>query len=340
MTGAPTTSPAPDVAACLGAHHGTMTSGDLRQLGIGVRGTARLVKAGVLARVGHGAYVDGELLRRADSTEAHALRAAAVARTWPEGTALSHDSAAVLHGLPLLRPPATVRGTRTGGGTSRVSASSTIHRGTTLLPVETRRCVPVVAAAEAVFGVAALHGVEAGVIALDAALHRWQLLNSDRPGDAWPSGRVPRGGGVRPPGLVLPQELEAVLAARAHHPAHAVVSAVRDLADGRCESVGESRTRLVLGRLGYRVRSQVEIHDAVGRQVARVDFALEDAPVVVEFDGLGKYTEHGQTIAGDKARDQVLQRCGYEPVHLLWRHLDKPEAVRSMVEHALRMSRR
>lgn len=365
-----------DLAALAAIHRATLTSADLRTAGVGRRELERWVTAGALCRVGRGAYVDGAALRGASPEQAHVLTATAVSRTWPQGLALSHDSAALLHGLPLLTAPDTVRGIATGGPPpsapgsasappppraadpappgsaavpppapsssaapqrrdprprketrTRKNASATIHRGESVLPTQSIAGCTVVAAAEAVFGVAALHGVEAGLVTLDAALHRTVE-------------HVPEYGAPRPPGTVYLDELATLDRALLNHSGHARFRQVRLLADPRCESPGESRTRWLLMNLGYRVRSQVEVRDSAGRLAGRVDFALEDEPVAVEFDGTGKYTQYGHTVARDKARDQAMQRCGYEPVHLLWAHLRQPETVRAMVEHARERVRR
>ncbi len=64
--------------------------------------------------------------------------------------------------------------------------------------------------------------------------------------------------------------------------------------DGRSESVGESRLRVLLADLGLpQPALQVEIRDAVGILVARVDFLLEQWGVVIEFDGALKYAGSG-----------------------------------------------
>lgn len=328
MTGLP-----PDLAAVAAAHHGTLVSSDLHRLAVTTKTLRRLVDRGVLVRAARGAYVDAEAVRAASPEEKHRLRVIAVARSWPVGRAVSHDSAAVLHGLPLLQVPRLVHGTRVAAADGSpvsdkavANAVSVLHGGQAVLPTETIAECTVVAAAEAAFGVAAQRGVEAGLVTLDGALHR---TAEHTPGQ-----------GGRRPGLVYPDELAVLRHELRHHPGQARFRQVCALADPLCESPGESRTRWVLVTLGYRVRSQVEIRDAAGRLAGRVDFVLEEDKVAIEFDGMGKYEEHGQTIAGDKERDQALQRCGYEPVHLLWRHLHRPEAVRAMVEHARQRVRR
>src|SRR5690349_6490672 len=55
----------------------------------------RLVAAGVLHRVRHGAYVDGELWRGLSAADRHRVRARAVLRTSHPLTALTHVSAAI-----------------------------------------------------------------------------------------------------------------------------------------------------------------------------------------------------------------------------------------------------
>ncbi|WP_462418423.1 DUF559 domain-containing protein [Kytococcus sp. Marseille-QA3725] len=316
----------PEVLTLLDAHHGTLTAADLRSLGMRRDMRDRLLALGVITRVARAAFVDGRRLRDAGPEEAHALRTVAVARTWPTGTAVSHDSAVVLHGLPVLEVPTRIRGTRMVPGPHRVSSYASIHAGGSALPTEQLRGCAVVSAADAAFGVASLHGIDAAVVVLDAALHRRRVV-------------VPLPG-EEPTGCATEADLAAVVEKRRHHAGAARFRAAIELVDPSCESVGETRTRLLLRRLGYRVRSQVEIHDAVGRSLGRADFVVEGEPVVIEFDGEVKYTRYGQTAAGDKRRDVAMQQAGFEVVRLQWRHLGQAEAVRTMVEHARARARR
>lgn len=82
--------------------------------------------------------------------------------------------------------------------------------------------------------------------------------------------------------------LEALLSECAGLPGTPTVRAAAPPVDANAESAGESRARLVLQLLGYRLRSQVAITDGT-RQVAGVDFLLEGIPVVIEFDGDIRY---------------------------------------------------
>lgn len=61
-------------------------------------------------------------------------------------------------------------------------------------------------------------------------------------------------------------------------------------ADPACESVGETRTRVLLVDLGLDVRSQVRIVDDDGQVVARVDF-------LVAGDGAETVVRRGSTRA-------------------------------------------
>ena len=88
-------------------------------------------------------------------------------------------------------------------------------------------------------------------------------------------------------GLVTHDELMAEVALVSPHQGRGRALDAILAMDERAESVGESRTRLLLDDLGLSHDSQVVILDAHGRFVARVDFLVEG--VVLEFDGRLKY---------------------------------------------------
>jgi hypothetical protein len=75
-------------------------------------------------------------------------------------------------------------------------------------------------------------------------------------------------------------------------------------ADGRSESVGESRSRVILGRWRLPPSAlQFEIRDPDGRLIGRTDFAWEGHRLVGEFDGritYGRLLRPGED-AGDGA---------------------------------------
>ena len=106
------------------------------------------------------------------------------------------------------------------------------------------------------------------------------------------------------------------------------------LTDAASESVGETRTRLLLRDLGFRVTSQFKV--TRGRQViARSDFLVDDL-VIVEFDGLVKYAgaQGRDALAAEKARESDIVDLGYEVVRLIWSDLSRPESVAARIRTA------
>lgn len=116
--------------------------------------------------------------------------------------------------------------------------------------------------------------------------------------------------------------------------ADAALQRAIDLADGRTESPGETRSRLLLLGLGFTPIPQVEIRDVDGDFIGRVDFLLEGTRVIVEFDGMTKYGSHEDLVA-EKRRELRLQRAGYVVVRLVWADLAHPDRVRHLLNGAL-----
>jgi very-short-patch-repair endonuclease len=108
------------------------------------------------------------------------------------------------------------------------------------------------------------------------------------------------------------------------------------LVDGRSESVGETRLRVLLRVAGIRVEPQVTIRDIAGESVARVDFLVEGTRVVVEFDGKVKYSDGGaDALFAEKRREDRLRRMGYVVVRVTWSDLDYPERIVAWIRQAL-----
>ncbi len=103
--------------------------------------------------------------------------------------------------------------------------------------------------------------------------------------------------------------------------------------DGAAESVGETRTRLVLTDLGFGCRSQVRLDTDQGP--ARVDLLIDDL-VVVEFDGLIKYAgaDGRDALTREKLRESALVRLGYEVERIIWSDLNNPAALARRIHQA------
>ncbi|MDQ3053028.1 MAG: hypothetical protein M3R66_04145, partial [Actinomycetota bacterium] len=170
--------------------------------------------------------------------------------------------------------------------------------------------VPSVSPGLAVLGTAMLCGVEAGVVAADAALAA---------------------------GLVTDADLRECLQRFFRHPSIRDARLVVDLADGRSESPGESRARLVLRSLALgAVVPQVEIREDNGRLVARVDFLYEQQRTIVEFDGLVKYggADGHKALVAEKRREDRLRDLGFQVVRVTWAELDRPILLQHRIQAA------
>lgn len=288
---------------------GVFSWGDVQNCLLGEHDVRTAIGAREVVRVRRGAYVLDARWRGARPAEQLALRARAILLGRSRDLA-SHQSALALHGVATWGVPThvvdlmgEVRRTRTVSGVRTHPSHGEVE------PVDVGGCVAV-DIATAVVQMALRHGVEAGVVALDHALHerRCRLSAVRAAGEHLARGPLDRA------------RVEALLAR----------------ADAKCESVGESRTRLLLHDLGHDVRSQVSVSDHDGGFVGRVDFMVGGA-VVVEFDGMVKYegADGRAALAREKAREERLTALGFVVVRLVWADLDHPERVRSMIERAL-----
>jgi very-short-patch-repair endonuclease len=262
-------------------------------------------------RVRRGAFVLRSVYDDLDPAGQYRLRVLAVLRSRPDWDAASHHAALAVHGVPMF-----------GVSYDRIDIASVVTKVRGRAGVVTHpapRCaVTLVGGARALtlavalVQTAAASGVTAGVCSMDAALH-------DR--------------------LV---DLDSLAAALDHLPGQLQPRAAAALrcVDPDCESVGETRTRLLLTDLGFAVRSQVVIRDAQGF-VGRVDFLVEDV-VVVEFDGLVKYdgVEGKAALAAEKVRESRLVAAGYQVVRLMWSDVERPAYVAREMRAARDRARR
>ncbi len=291
---------------------GFVTSRQADDLGVDHHRLARFVRAGDLVRVRAGVYVDGEQHRTADPVARHLLELRAVLGSLGPGYAASHLSAVLAVGLPaLIRDLGPLDLVAVGSGTARRDGRLRVHPAVDAGLVVEQDGLAAVAPASAVLQTAALQGVRAGLVAADAALHR----------------------GLVPPGA-LGDALERTPLGRGRRAAEQVVR----LADGRSESPGETWARLLFFELGLTgLEPQVELCDADGRVVARVDFLDQRHGLVVEFDGAVKYAGGGTgqaALVAEKRREDAIRRLGYVVLRLVWSDLLDPARVYRLVREA------
>ena len=126
-------------------------------------------------------------------------------------------------------------------------------------------------------------------------------------------------------GLVTPAELRVRVDGLAGGPGGRRALRATELADGRAESPQESRTRVLLASAGLVLVPQFEVRDDGGRWVARVDLALPELRIAVEYDGVW----HGETgqFARDRQRLNRLTQAGWLVLHLTAADLRRPDEV-------------
>lgn len=299
--------------AFLDSHDAVLTTGEARTLGITDNGLFSLVRGATLRRAVRGAYVCARAYAGADAGGRHLLVLRAVLRSRPGELAASHLSAALALGMPVLDRDLTrihVAYRRTTKESCRFD-THTVHRTPPAGgEVREHEGLHVVTPALAVLGTATVAGPSSGLMAADFAL---------------------RGG------LTSKTELAEWLERMRHHPGLSSARLVVERSSPSAESAGESLSRLVLEDLGYRVIPQVTIVEEDGRFVARVDFLLPELGVVVEFDGLTKYSggDGATVLAAEKRREDSLRRLGYGVVRLVWADLFHPVRVRAAVQQAV-----
>lgn len=286
---------------------GVFCSGDAHGAGLDDQKVDRMVRAGEVERVRRGTFVLAEALRGVDAVAAYSLRVRAVLRARASEVAASHHAALAVHGLPLVS--ADLGGIDLVGDVRRrrAKAGVTVHPCGEVEVVRVGGLWPAVTVPVALAQLALDRRNETtAVVAADAALHR---------------------------GVVEPADLEEVAALVGGWRGRTVAE-VLGRSDPLCESVGESRTRLLLLGLGLPVRSQVPIVCLDGRRT-RVDFLVEG--VVVEFDGAVKYAgpDGREVFMDEKRREASLVASGYEVVRLTWADLEHPGRVLHLIRAAI-----
>ena len=277
---------------------------------------ARLVRRGELARLQRGTYLQGATALAGPARHA-AVVTATVAGLRVPGV-VSHVSAAVLHGLPIWNVPLgrvhlTRRPPASGSGSRRV------HQHVGRLPDDEVIALDGSAITDltrTAVDVARTLPFEQAVVIVDAAL-------------------ATRG--------TTSERLTECLARMGSVPGVRRAARVVAFADGRSESVGESRSRVVLKRLGLPAPDlQVKLRRADDSEVARCDFGWRDHRTVGEFDGRIKYgrllrpgQQAGDAVFQEKLREDDIRDHGWKVARWIWRELDTPLVIGDRLRRAL-----
>lgn len=330
----------------------------LRAAGFSDTELRKLLRTGELTSVRPGRYVRGR--PPDDAARRHLVAARAALDRLADGALCSHVTAAVVHGLPIWRLPlgrvhVTRPGRRSG---SRRNGQVHVHAApVSAADVDEVAGFPVTGVARTVVDLARTVPFEDAVVLVDAALRGGTSGGDDpavdrggpvRPRSARPdalalvgavgapAGRPdairdddvqPARGRPRPP--LDPAELATVLAGATGWPGAPGARRVIAVADGRSESVGESRSRIALRAAGLPdpvLQWRVVARDGTSM---RTDFAWPQQRTVGEFDGRVKYgrllrsgQDPGQIVFDEKRREDRLRELGLSVVRWTWADLD------------------
>lgn len=255
---------------------------------------------------GHEAWTEWERARWL-----HGRTAKAVYHRLGGRAVLSHQSALVLHGIEVSDLDLTqVHLTRRSGlGRSRGSVCQHAPRPPVPEPVEVEG-IQLTAGSRAVVETIRHTPYPIAVSVVDEALRK---------------------------GLATPPQLADVLGLFGGRSGIGTAIRAVQFGDGRAESVGESRLRVLLADLGLPTPVlQAEIRDGDGNLVGRVDFLLAEWSVIVEFDGALKYAgKSAWPLVEEKRREDRLRDLGYEVVRASWLDLTRPADLTRRIRAAM-----
>ena len=281
---------------------------------------ARRRRAGRLSRVRRGAYVAGPLPR--DLAVRYRRLIASTVAGLRRDAVVSHQSAALLHGLPLWRVPLDrVHVTRRPPASTDRSSVLHVHvsayRDDEVVVVDDLLVTDPVRTA---LDVARSAPFESAVVALDAGL-RTRLLS----------------------GALLAARLDEITGLRGSRAAARAVAA----SDKRSGSVGETRSRLLLQRLGLAPTGlQFPVPGPDGEPIGWTDFVWEGHRLLGEFDGRVKYgrllrpgQDPGDAVFDEKRREDAMRAEGFGMTRWTWSEID-PRVLGPRLRRALQRARR
>jgi Transcriptional regulator, AbiEi antitoxin len=303
--------------------HGLLRRADAVAAGYSDAELARMVRREQLSRVRRGVYRATTEPPAVDAAARHALLVRASIPELRSASVISHVSAAAMHGLPLwgvqldrvhvLRPPLS-----SGSSSKRLRLHLARLRNDDVTAVED---VPTTTVTRTVVDVARTTSFETAVVLADAAL-RLRLTSKER--------------------------LRECCAAMGPVPGSRAAARVISFADRLSESVGESRSRVLMSRSGLPAPDlQVRVLRTDRSVVGRCDFGWEKQRTIGEFDGLVKYgrllrpgQDAGEVLVQEKLREDELRDHRWEVARWIWADLGRPHVVQARIQRAFVRGRR
>jgi hypothetical protein len=294
-----------------------MTTAQLRASGKDPRQIRSMLDSGELVRLSVGIYATADLAELVPRLDIGALLLSAAAATTALGPSavVSHETAALLHGLSLLGPPPKVLTITRPPGVGSRSGKPGVRIHSAALPAEHvggRLAVPVTTVPRTVIDLARVLEIRAGVVVADSALQ--QKLTSKK-------------------------ELGAVIAACPRWRGLRTASQVVEFADGRAESPLESLARVAFHDCGLPPPELQVVVRAGDEFIGRVDFMWKQFRTVAEADGAAKYEDKSRA-SYEFRRDARLRDAGWEVVHFTWKDITSDaDAVASSIRRAFERAR-
>jgi hypothetical protein len=244
----------------------------------------RAARQGALVRLLPGILFDAAAWKNLWPEHRFAVRSLAATNRLPQGAVFSHLSAAVIGGWSIdgAYPP-LVECSRPGAPRRRSNATFTIHAAPDELDIdqhcESLYAAPVTTKPRTAVDLARALPFRHGVTILDQALHAG----------------VPEA------------ELLDLIDSAPRRPGSARARTALDFADAGADNVGESALRVTVHEAGLpRCVTQRRFHD--GGRTAYADLWFEEAGVVVEFDGHGKYQRIDQLNGRSTAEVLIAEK--------------------------------
>ncbi|QKE01301.1 type IV toxin-antitoxin system AbiEi family antitoxin domain-containing protein [Nocardioides marmotae] len=301
---------------------GFFTRAQARDAGYADRDVTRAVRQGLWRRIRRGYYTFGDLWRIADPVDQHRIRSRAVIDSLGDRVALSHVSGVIEHGVDVWGLDLSrVHVTRLDGGPGRIEGDVVHHEGFCgageVVERDGRRVLP---PERCVVEAGSRTDNERALVMMDSLLHR---------------------------GLVEHGELFAQFELMARWPFVQHLHLAVRMADGRAESVGESRGRYLFWSHGLPVpQLQYAVRDSKGAVVATSDWGWPEHGLLGEFDGQLKYgrllrpgQDAGSVVFAEKQREDLAREVsGMGMVRLVWSDYDRPALTVARVRRALRLS--
>lgn len=257
-----------------------------------------------------GAYVARQLFEAMTREQLYVALIHAVVRSLDKPAVVSHVSAAALYGLPAWGLDLSlVHVTRGDLHSPRIEGGVHHHAGELRTDdVEQVNGIWVTSPARTAIDTARVTAFEAAVVVTDAMLHQ---------------------------GLVESATSLDRLDSMRDWPGTCNAGRVAEFADGRSESVGESRSRVAFELTGLpRPDLQRLITTPDGELVGRSDFVFTEFWTLGEFDGRVKYgrllrpgEDPGDVVWREKQREDRMRDLGYEMARIIWSDLSNRPAI-------------